>query len=126
MGSIVTGLSESLHQILRIEGARTVALVDAGTGMVVSSAGDEPAGLSAAAASLADEARLVGSALGPGSPGGDLDEVLLVTAGRVQFLKVLTRWQGESLLLFVDLDRTRTNVGLASVQIARAAPAVLA
>jgi hypothetical protein len=103
-----------------------VALVDIGTGMVVGSAGAEPAGLPAAAASLADEARLASSALGPASPGGDLDEFLLVTATRLHLVKILSRWQDEGLLLFVDLDRARTNVALAASQVAQAAPAVLA
>ena len=64
----MSGLSESLHRILEIDGARTVALVDVGTGMIVDSAGEEPAGLTAAAASLADEARLAGGARAPSTP----------------------------------------------------------
>jgi hypothetical protein len=33
---------------------------------------------------------------------------------------------GEGLLLFVDLDRTRANIALASLQVGRLAPDVLA
>ena len=122
----MSGLSESLQRILEIEGARTVALVDVGTGMVVGSAGAEPAGLPAAAASMADEARLAGNALGPGRPAGELDELILVTDSRFHLLKVLSRAQDEGLMLFVDLDRAQTNLGLAIVRVAQAAPAVLA
>ena len=122
----MSGLSESLQRILEIEGARTVALVDVGTGMVVDSAGAEPAGFPAAAASMADEARLAGNALGPGRPAGELDELLLITDSRFHLLKVLSRAQDEGLMLFVDLDRAQTNLGLAIVRVAQAAPAVLA
>jgi hypothetical protein len=122
----VPGLHESLQQILGVEGARSVALVDVGTGMVVGSAGDQPAGFPVAAAGLADEARLAGAALGAGRPGGDLDDLLLITQSSFHLVKILNRWQDESLLLFVDLDRSRTNVALATLQVARAAPAVLA
>jgi hypothetical protein len=122
----VSGLSESLQRILEIEGARTVALVDVGTGMVVGSVGAEPAGLPAAAASMADEARLAGNALSPGRPAGELDELILVTDSRFHLLKVLSRAQDEGLMLFVDLDRSQTNLGLAILRVAQAAPAVLA
>jgi hypothetical protein len=122
----VSGLSESLHQILGIDGARTVALVDVGTGMVVSAAGDEPGGLPVAAASLADEARLTSGALGPDAQGGELDEMLTITPDRFQFMKILSRAQGEGLLLFVDVDSSRTNLALAARQLALLAPAVLA
>ena len=122
----MSGLSESLQRILEIEGARAVALFDVGTGMVVGSAGAELPGLPAAAASMADEARLAGNALGPGRPGGDLDELLLITDSRFHMLKVLSRAQDEGLMLFVDLDRAQTNLGLAIIRVGQAAPAVLA
>lgn len=121
----MSGLSESLHRILEIDGARTVALVDVGTGMIVDAAGEEPAGLSAAAASLADEARLASGVLGPERSGGDLEEMLVVTPERVHLLKVLSRAQDEGLMLFVDVDRARTNAALAAMQVAQFAPAVL-
>jgi len=120
----VSGLSESLRQVLEIDGARTVALVDVGTGMIVGSAGDAPAGLPAAAASMADEARLAGDALG--APGGDLEELMTVTPSTFHLVKILSRWQDEGLMLFVDLDRARTNIALAALQVAQAAPAILA
>lgn len=124
-GSIVSDLSESLHRILEIDGARTVALVDVGTGMIVDSVGEEPAGLPEAAASLADEARLASAAAGPDRSGGDLEEMLVVTPDRVHLLRVLSRAQDEGFMLFVDVDRERTNAALAAMRVAQYAPAVL-
>jgi hypothetical protein len=124
----VSGLSESLHRVLEIDGARTVALVDVGTGMIVESAGEEPAGLAAAAASLADEARLAGGTTSPDRSGGDLEEVLVTTPDRVHLLKILSRApnaRDEGFLLFVDVDRARTNTALAALRVTQLGAAVL-
>jgi hypothetical protein len=59
-GGNVPSLIDSLRGILEIEGARTAALVDAATGMVLRAAGEEGAELPAGAACPADEARLAG------------------------------------------------------------------
>ena len=122
----MAGLSESLRQVLDVAGVRTAALVDIGTGMVVSSAGDAAGALPAVAAGLADEARSAMSAFGPAGQGGDLDEVAVITEGRFLLSTILDSRPGEGLLLFVDLDLARTNMALASWQVGQAASALLA
>jgi hypothetical protein len=66
------------------------------------------------------------AALGPGRPGGDLEEISVITASRVHLTKILGTRLGEGMLLFVDVDRTRVNIALASLQVGQLAPAVLA
>ncbi|HEY2237611.1 MAG TPA: hypothetical protein VGI21_02420 [Streptosporangiaceae bacterium] len=123
----MSSLEDSLRRILAVEGVRSAALIDLATGMVVQSAGDEPAALPAIADSLAQEARAAAAAQGPQQPGGGLDEIALNTAGRLQLTKVLdARRPGEGLLLFVDVDRTHANPALATLRIGQAAPSVLA
>ena len=122
----VSSLMESLRQVMAIDGVRAAALIDIATGMVVRSAGEEGTDFPAAAASLADEARMARAALGPGRPGGDLDEISLVTEGRLHLTRVLGSRLGEGMLLFVDLDRTRVNMALASLRVGQLAPAILA
>jgi len=122
----VASLTDSLRQVMAIDGVRSVALVDIATGMVVRSAGEEGTDFLAAAAGLADEARMARSALGPGRPGGDVEEISVITAGRVHLSKILGTRLGEGLLLFVDVDRIRVNIALASLQVGQLAPAVLA
>jgi hypothetical protein len=121
----VPDLSEYLNQILRANGAKTAALVDVATGMVVRAAGQAGAALRDAAAGIADEARLASAALGGASTGGRLEEILVVTGERFQLLKVLTWRQGDGLLLFVDLERASTNLGLAAWEVSQAAAAML-
>ena len=119
----MSALDESLRRVLLAEGARAAALIDVGTGMVVRAAGDVEADLPAAAAS---EARLAAGSLGPGALGGDLDEIAVTTTARMHMTKVLERWRGDVLLLFVDFDRARTNPALAALQVSELAPALLA
>ena len=115
-----------LAQLLAMEGVRTVALVDIASGMVVRSAGEQDVGLAAAAASVADEARAAREALGPRQPAGELDEMSAITESRLQLAKILHSRPGEGLLLFIDMDRARANVALASLRVGQLAPAVLA
>jgi hypothetical protein len=122
----VSVLDESLHRVLTTDGASGAALIDVGTGMVVRSAGDVAVGLPAAAAAMADEARSATWSLGPAQPGGDLEEVAVLTAGRFHLLRLLEFRRGEGLLLFVDFDRSLTNFALATLQVAQIAPALLA
>ena len=122
----MASLTDSLRQVMAVDGVRSAALVDIATGMVVRSAGEEDTEFLAAAAGLADEARMARAALGPGRPGGDLEEISVITARRVHLSKVLGTRLGEGLLLFVDVDRTRVNIALASLHVGQLAPAVLA
>jgi hypothetical protein len=121
-----SSLQEALHRILTMEGVRTVALIDIASGMAVRCAGEQDASFPAVAASVADEARLAREALGPREPAGKLDEIAVVTESRLHLAKVLREQPGEGLVLFVDMDRARANVALASRQLGQLAPAVLA
>ena len=122
----MASLTDSLRQVMAVDGVRAAALVDIATGMVVRSEGQEGTDLPAVAATMADEVRLARSALGPGRPGGDLEEISLITAGRVHMTKVLGARLGEGIFLFVDVDRTRVNMALASLRVGELVPAILA
>ena len=122
----MSALTESLRQVMAIEGARAAVLVDIATGMVVQSAGHEEADLPAAAALIAEEAWAARTALGPDHLGGDLDEITLFTAGRLHMYRILAARPGEGLVLFVDLDRAQVNPALAAQRLSRVAPAILA
>jgi hypothetical protein len=75
---------------------------------------------------VADEARAARGALGSRHPGGELDEIAAVTQSRLHLAKILQDRPGEGFLLFVDMDRARANVALASLRLGQLAPAVLA
>jgi hypothetical protein len=118
----MSGLHESLHKVLAVEGVRIAALIDIATGMIVRSAGKVSTDLSAAAACIAEEVRATRDASGAEG----LDEIAVVTSTRLQVSRVLRTEPGEGLVLFVDLERGKSNAALASLQVSRLAPAVLA
>jgi hypothetical protein len=122
----MSSLQETLRQLLAFEGVRVVAVIDIATGMIVRSAGDQAGDFRAAAASMAGEAKMARAALGPSCPGGDLDEITMVTASRLHLSRTLDSSLGEGLLLFVELDRARANIALASLRVGQAALAALA
>jgi len=122
----MASLADSLRQVMAVDGVRSAALVDIATGMVVRSAGEEGTEFGAAAAALADEARVARAALGPGRPGGEVEEISVITASRVHLSKIVGTRLGEGMLLFVEVDRARGNIGLAALHVGRLAPAVLA
>jgi hypothetical protein len=121
---MVSGLIESLGEILRIDGVGVAALVDAGTGTVVRAAGAAEADLGAVAARVAEEVHAVAVVAAAGD--GDLEEFTAVTSSRFQMIKVMDPSPGEDLLLFVDADRTGTNVAFTTLRVGQAAPALLA
>jgi hypothetical protein len=97
--------------------------------MIVRSAGLPDPELPVTAACVADEARAargaVGSAVNADGQTADLVEITTVTGSRLHVSRILCSGPGEGLLLFVDLDRGRSNLGLASRQVDQLAPAVL-
>jgi len=75
---------------------------------------------------LADEARAVRGALGADSPPDDLVEITSVTSSRLHVSRILRHSPSEGMLLFVDLERGKSNLGLAALRVSQLAPAVLA
>ncbi len=119
-------LDESVRRVLRVDGARAAVLIDAGTGMIVGSAGDLSPGLPEAAASMAREVRAAAGAGGSESPAGALEEISVMTQQHCQLIEVLELRRGEGLLLFVDVDRSVTNVALAGLQVRQLVSGLLA
>jgi hypothetical protein len=119
-------LQESLHRFLAVDGVRMAALIDIATGMIVQLVGKAGPDLAVTASCLADEARVARMALGPGLPAGDVDGITTVTTTRLHVARILRSHPSEGLLLVVDVERSSTNVALASLRVDQLTPAVLA
>ncbi len=121
----MSSLQAALRQFLAVEGVRTATIIDMATGMIVRSVGKPDPDLPATAVCVADEARAVRDALGAGGSDGELVEIATVTGSRLQVSRILLGL-APGLMLFVDLERGKSNLGLAGLQISQLAPAVLA
>jgi hypothetical protein len=119
-------LQESLRRFLAVEGVRTAALIDVATGMIVRSVGKPDPDLPAVAARVADEVRAVRSAMRPAGAAGDLIEIATTTGSRLHVSRILQNSPSDGLLLFVDLERAKSNLGLASLRVSQLTPEVLA
>lgn len=119
-------LQESLRRFLAVEGVRTAALIDVATGMIVRSVGKPDPDLPAVAACAADEVSAVRSAMRSAGTADDLTEIITTTGSRIHVSRILQRSPSDGLLLFVDLERARSNPGLAALRVSELAPAVLA
>jgi len=122
----MSSLQAALRQFLAVEGVRTATIIDMATGMIVRSVGKPDPDLPATAVCVADEARAVQDALGAGRSDGELVEIATVTGSRLQVSRILLGRPAPGLMLFVDLERGKSNLGLAGLQISQLAPAVLA
>lgn len=134
-GGAMSKLQESLRGFLEVEGVRTAAVIDIATGLIVRSVGKPDPELPVTAACVADEARAVRDALGTvGALGeddapddqADVVEISTVTGSRLQVSRILRSRPGDGLLLFIDLERNRSNLGLATLRVGQLASAVLA
>jgi hypothetical protein len=127
-GEAMSVLDESLREVLRIDGARAAVLIDVATGMIVASAGDLSAGLPQAAASMAEEILIVAGTHGLAFAAGAVEEIAVLTEQRCHLVEVLDPGTGSrpvELLLFVDVDRSMTNVALAGLQVRQLLPGLL-
>jgi hypothetical protein len=122
----VSAINESLGDVLRIAGVRRTALIDLGTGMVVASAGETGAGFPAAAASVASATQSAVRTYELTGSRGDLQEITLTTPGLLHLTKVLEYRRGDGLVLYVDVDLSKTNMALAGLQIEQLAAGLLA
>ena len=77
------------------------------------------------AASMAQEMRAAGAG-DARSSGGALEEIATMSDRWCHLLEVLDLRRGEGLLLYVDVDRSKTNVALAGLQIRKLIPGLLA
>jgi hypothetical protein len=118
-------LDESVSRVLEVDGTRSAAIIDAGTGMIVCSVGEVSSGLPEAAVGIADEFRAA-SLAGSEPDAGELQEIATMSDRWCHLVEVLHSRSGEGLLLFVEVDRTVTNVALAGLQVRKLVPGLLA
>lgn len=103
---------------MAIEGALGVALVDAGSGMMLgSSGGGKDLDLTVAAAGNTDVVRAKVRAMDMLGLSGTIDDILITLTGQYHVIRPLTSRNGSGLFLYLALDRKRANLAMARHQL---------
>jgi hypothetical protein len=108
-----------LAPVAAIDGFRLASLVDAATGMVVSSAVSDPddlslAAVAAGAADIVSVLSLVSSELGADD---GLEDVMVTFGSRFHLIRHVGADSAQPVVLLVVLDRSRANLALARREI---------
>jgi hypothetical protein len=108
-----------LAPVAEIDGFRLASLVDAATGMVVSSAAADPddpslAAVAAGAADIVTVLSLLSSELGADD---GLEDVMVTFGSRFHLIRHVRSDSAQPVVLLVVLDRSRANLALARREI---------
>ncbi|MER8000361.1 MULTISPECIES: hypothetical protein [unclassified Streptomyces] len=110
----MSAIEASLSELLKTPGLTGAALVDGVTGLTYGAVGDAPeAGDGAETAELT---ALITDQVGRAAADNELESVIVTSARRYLVVQTVRR-TGDPLLLVAALDRSRTNLALATRQL---------
>src|SRR5581483_10177433 len=113
-------LDTSLKEAMAIEGAIGVALVDYTSGMTLGVLGGGPElDLSVAAAGNTDVVRAKMRTLELLKLPDSIEDILITLESQYHLIRPLTSREGRGLFLYLALNRSRANLGLARHQLRR-------
>ena len=108
----MANLRKSLAKLMRVDGAIGVALVDAGEGLTLATAGGGPGlDLEMAGAGQVDVVRAEQRVMDRLARTEKIEDMMIVLGPQFHFIQPLTR--NRQLFLYLVLDRERGNLGMA-------------
>ncbi len=108
----LANLHKSLRKLMRTDGTVGAALVDAGDGMTLATAGGAPdLDLEAAGAGIVDVVRTKRRVLKQLASDDEIEDILIVLGQRCHLIRPLAK--NARLALYLVLDRERGNLGMA-------------
>ena len=110
-------IDSSLKQIMEIQGAVGVALVDLGSGMALGTAGGGNIDLELAAAGNTEVVRAKLNTIKSLQLDAEIEDILITLTGQYHLIRPLTNRGSEGLFLYVALDSAKSNLALARRQV---------
>ena len=111
----MSNVAESLGRLVELAGARSAALVDSSTGMVLGHAGSE-VGLEIAAAANTEVVRAQLKSLGNLGSTDTIDDILITLNTQYDIVRPLST--NPSIFLYLALDKNKSNMALARYKVA--------
>lgn len=111
----MSNVTESLERLVELAGARSAALVDSSTGMVLGHAGSG-AGLEIAAAANTEVVRAQLKSLGNLGSADAIDDILITMSTQYDIVRPLAA--NPSIFLYLAMDKNKSNMALARYKVA--------
>jgi predicted regulator of Ras-like GTPase activity (Roadblock/LC7/MglB family) len=106
----MSNVTESLERLIELEGARSAALVDSSTGMVLGHAGSD-VDLEITAASNTEVVRAQLKSIGTLGSNDAIDDILITLSTQYDIVRPLAA--NPSIFLYLALDKSKANLALA-------------
>ena len=110
----MSNVTESLERLIELAGAKSAALVDSSTGMVLGHAGSET-GLEIAAAANTEMIRAQLTSMANLRSTDTLDDILITLGSQYDIIRPLAA--NPSIFLYLALDKNKSNMALARYKV---------
>lgn len=111
----MSNVAESLKQLIELSGARSAALVDSSSGMVLSHAGSD-AHLEITAAANTEVVRAQLKSLGTLGSDDAIDDILITLSNQYDIVRPLAA--NPSIFLYLAMDKNKSNLAMARYKVA--------
>ncbi len=111
----MSNVAQLLEDLIELAGAKTAALVDSSTGMVLGHAGSD-AELEIAAAANTEVVRAQLKSLGNLKSSDTIDDILITLSTTYDIVRPLAK--NPSIFLYLALDKNKSNMALARYKVA--------
>ena len=111
----MSNVTESLEQLVELAGARSAALVDSSSGMILSHAGSD-AGLEIMAAANTEVVRAQLKSLGTLGSKDEIDDILITLSTQYDIVRPLAA--NPSIFLYLAMDKNKSNLAMARYKVA--------
>lgn len=111
----MTNVTESLATLMELTGARSAALVDSASGMILSHAGSED-GLEITAAANTELVRAQLKSIGTLGSKDQIDDILITLSTQYDIVRPLA--QNPSVFLYLAMDKAKSNLAMARYKVA--------
>jgi hypothetical protein len=111
----MSNVTESLESLVELAGARSAALVDSSTGMVLGHAGSD-ANLEITAAANTEVVRAQLKSLGTLGSADAIDDIIITLSTQFDIVRPLAA--NPSIFLYLAMDKNKSNMALARYKVA--------